>query len=162
MLAAGFGESLVGALHDALAADVDPGAGRHLPVHHQALAVELVEVLPRGPRRHEVRIRDEHARRIGMGTEDADGLPGLNQQRLVGFQALERRDDRVVALPVARGFADAAVDNKLVRALGNLRVEIVHQHAQRRLGEPALGAELAPARGAHDAGRVHGAMLAPS
>ena len=46
VLAPGLDEGLVGALHDALAADVDPRAGRHLAVHHQALAVELVEVLP--------------------------------------------------------------------------------------------------------------------
>ena len=36
MLAAHFGEGLVGALDDALGADVDPRAGGHLAVHHQA------------------------------------------------------------------------------------------------------------------------------
>jgi hypothetical protein len=35
MLAAGLDEGLVGALHDALRADIDPRAGRHLAVHHQ-------------------------------------------------------------------------------------------------------------------------------
>ena len=49
VLAAELDECLVGALHDALAADVDPGAGRHLAVHHQALAIELAEVLPVSP-----------------------------------------------------------------------------------------------------------------
>jgi hypothetical protein len=39
-------EGLVGALHDALAADIDPGAGGHLAVHHEAELIELVEVLP--------------------------------------------------------------------------------------------------------------------
>ena len=34
MAAPDLDEGLVGALHDALAADVDPGAGRHLAVHH--------------------------------------------------------------------------------------------------------------------------------
>ena len=109
-------EGLVGALHDALAADVDPGAGRHLAVHHQALAVELVEVLPGGPVRHEVGVGDQHARRVGVGAEHADRLAGLHQQRLV---ALERRrvvDDAVEALPVARGAADAAIDDELARA----------------------------------------------
>ena len=38
MLAAHLGEGLVGALHDALAADVDPAAGGHLAVHHEPLA----------------------------------------------------------------------------------------------------------------------------
>ena len=82
-----FGEGLVGALHDALAADVDPRARRHLAVHHQALAVELVEVLPRRPLRHEVRVGDQHARRVGVRLEHADRLARLDQQRLVVVRA---------------------------------------------------------------------------
>ena len=49
VLAPRFGERLVRPLHDSLTADVDPRAGRHLAEHHQALAVELVEVLPASP-----------------------------------------------------------------------------------------------------------------
>ena len=49
VLASELDEGLVGALHDALRADVDPRAGGHLAVHHQALAIELVEVLPGRP-----------------------------------------------------------------------------------------------------------------
>ncbi len=64
VLAAHLDEGLVGALHDALRADVDPGAGRHLAVHHQPLAIELVEVLPGRPVRHEVGVGDQHARRV--------------------------------------------------------------------------------------------------
>src|SRR5690606_35353561 len=56
VLSAHLHAGLVGALDDALRADVDPRAGRHLPVHHQTLAVELVEVLPAGPVRHQVGI----------------------------------------------------------------------------------------------------------
>ena len=67
MLAPGFGEGLVGSLHNALSSNVNPGPGRHLAVHHQALAVELVEMRPGRPMRHEVRVRDQHPRRIGMG-----------------------------------------------------------------------------------------------
>ena len=121
-------EGLVGALHDALAADVDPGARRHLPVHHQALAIELVEVLERGPVRHDVGVGDQHARRVGVRAEDADRLAGLHQQRLVGFQLAQRRDDAVEALPVARGAADAAVHHQLARLLRHLGVEVVHEH----------------------------------
>src|SRR5258708_6472460 len=36
MLAARLGEGLVGALHNPLASDVDPGTSRHLAVHHQS------------------------------------------------------------------------------------------------------------------------------
>ena len=116
VLAAHLDEGLVGALHDALAADVDPRAGRHLAVHHQALAIELVEVLPGRPVRHQVGVGDQHARRVGVGAEHADRLAGLHQQRLVVLELAQRRDDAVEALPVARGAADAAVDDELVRA----------------------------------------------
>ena len=160
MPAAHLDEGLVSALHDALAADIDPGAGRHLAVHHQALAIELVEMLPGRPVRHQIGIGDQHARRIRMGAEDADRLARLHEQRLVRLQPPQRRDDPVEGVPIARGAADAAVDHELPRMLGDLGVEIVHQHAQRRFGEPALGADLRPARGSHHAhvvetGRVH-------
>ncbi|MNE48768.1 hypothetical protein D3C80_1432530 [compost metagenome] len=39
VLATGFHEGFVGALHDALAADVDPAASGHLAVHGQAFGV---------------------------------------------------------------------------------------------------------------------------
>ena len=151
VLAAHLDERLVGALHDALRADIDPGAGGHLAVHHEPLAIELVEVLPGRPVRHEVGVGDQHARRVGVGAEHADRLAGLDQQRLVVLEPAQRRDDSVERLPVARRAADAAVDDELARALRDVGIEIVHQHAQRRLGEPALGAELRSARGADDA-----------
>ena len=90
--------------------------------------------------RHQVRVRDEHPRRVRMRREYAHGLTGLHQQGLVIVQALQRLDDTVIAVPVARGTADAAVYHELRGILGDVRVEIVHQHAQRRLGQPGAGA----------------------
>ena len=149
--AAHLDEGLVGALHDALRADIDPRARGHLAVHHQALAIELVEMVPGRPVRHEIRVGDQHPRRVGMGAEDADRLARLDEQRLVRLEPAKRRDDAVEGLPVARGAPDAAIDDELARPLGDVGIEIVHQHAQRRLGEPALRAELGSARGADDA-----------
>ena len=97
MLAAHFGEGLVGALDDALAADVDPRSGRHLAVHHQAQAIEFVELLPGRPFGDEVGVGEEHARRILVGAEHADRLARLDQQGLVFLQPLERLDDLVVS-----------------------------------------------------------------
>ena len=74
-----------------------------------------------------------------MGAEDADRLAGLHQQRFVGFEAAQRGDDAIETVPVARGAADAAIDHELARAFGDLGVEVVHEHAQRRFGQPALG-----------------------
>ena len=99
MLAAHFGEGLVGALDDALRADVDPAAGGHLAVHHQPLAIELVEHLPVRPFGHEVGVGDEHARRVLVGAEHADRLARLDEQGLVFLEPLERLDDLVEALP---------------------------------------------------------------
>ena len=56
-------ERLVRPLHDALGADVDPRAGRHLAVHRQPLGLEPPERVPVRPLGHEVRVRDQHARR---------------------------------------------------------------------------------------------------
>src|SRR5690606_11555478 len=130
-----------GTLHDALAADVDPAAGRHLAVHHQALAVEFVEVFPGRPVRHQVGVGDQHARRVGVGGEHAHRLARLHQQGLVVAQRAQRVEDRVVAGPVARGAADAAVDHQVLRAFGHVRVEVVLQHPERRLGEPAAAGQ---------------------
>ena len=158
-------ERLVGALHDALAADVDPRAGRHLAVHHQALAIELVEVRQRRPVRHDVGVGDQHARRVGVRAEHADRLARLHQQRLVAVELAQGCDDAVEALPVARGAADAAVDDELARLLGHFGIEVVHEHAQRRFGQPALGGD-APCRGGADAAGIvdagHAGLELPS
>ncbi len=84
------GEALVGPLHDALAADVDPGAGRHLPVHRQPERLEAAELVPGGPLGHQVRVGDQHARGPLVGAEHADRLARLDEQRLVVGQRPQR------------------------------------------------------------------------
>src|SRR5437879_1077232 len=96
-----------------------------------------------------------------MRFEDADRLPGLDQETLVKIQTPQGLDDAVETIPVARGLADAAVDHQVLRALRHLGVEVVHQHAQRRLGEPAARGDAAAARCAHHA-RCCGVHLVPS
>ena len=89
-----------------------------------------------------------------MGAEYADRLAGLDQQGLVVFQSAQRGDDGVETFPIARGAADAAIDDQLLRSLGDIGVQIVHQHAQRRLGQPAFGCALGAGGGADDAAIV--------
>src|SRR5262249_62127592 len=66
-------------------------------------------------------------------------------------------------LPVRRGAADAAIDDELMRLLRNFGIEVVHQHAQRRFGLPALGRKLRTARRSDQAGvvetRGHGGII---
>ena len=143
MAAPDLGEGLVGTLHDPLRADVDPRAGRHLAEHHQALAIKQIEMIERRPMRHQVGVGDQHARRIRMRAENADRLAGLHAQGLITLERGERGNDAVVARPIARRAADATIDHKLVRFLGDLGIEIVHEHTERRFGLPALGGELA-------------------
>ncbi len=89
-------------LDDALSADIDPGSGGHLPVHHQALGIELVELFPIRPMRHQIRIGDQHARRIGMGAKHADRLARLDEQGFVRFQPLQGADDDIEGGPIPR------------------------------------------------------------
>ena len=152
--AADFDEGLVGALNDPLAADIDPGPGGHLAVHHQPDLIERVEMVPVRPARHEVGIGDQHARSVLVGAEHAHRLAGLDQQRFIVAQGLQAVHDAVEGLPVAGGPADPAIDDQRFRLLRHLRVEVVHQHPQRRFGQPAFRAEGRSARAADLAGIV--------
>ena len=49
MLPAHFRECLVGALDDALGADVNPGTRRHLAIHGQTFLIQFVKGIPVGP-----------------------------------------------------------------------------------------------------------------
>ena len=81
------------------------------------------------------------------------GLPDWTSSVSSPSSAAELADDRVEGLPaIARGPAGAAVDDEVVGVLGDLRVEVVHEHPERRLLLPAAAAELAAARGADRAG----------
>jgi hypothetical protein len=116
-------------------------------------------MLPVGPMGHQIRVGDQHARRVLVGLEHADRLARLDQQGLVALQLGKHADQGVVAGPVARGPADAAVDHQLLRLLGDLGVQVVHQHAERRLGQPGPGGELRAARRADLARVVEAGIL---
>ena len=104
--------------------------------------------------RHEIGVGDQHPRRVGMRAEDADRLAGLHAAASRRLERPQRRDDAVEALPVARGAADAAIDHELAAASRRPRVEVVHQHAQRRFGQPALALSVGAVRRADGAGVI--------
>ena len=109
------GQRFVGALEDALAADVDPAAGGHLAVHGQPAILQVPEGFPGRPRRHQQRVGNQHPRRMLVRAEDADGLAGLHDQGLVVVELLQRRDDGVEGRPAPGGAARAAVHDQIVR-----------------------------------------------
>ena len=143
------GERLVRALDDALRADVDPAARRHLAEHGEPAVLEVAEVLPGGPRRDEKAVGDEHARCAGVRAEDADRLAGLNEQRFVALERRQRPDDGVERRPAARRASRSAVDDQILRPFGDVGIEIVHQHPERRFLRPAFAGERGAARGAN-------------
>ena len=150
----GFGhrhKGFVGALHNPLRADVNPRTSGHLAVHHQALLIQLVKVIPVGPVRHNVGVGNEHSGRFTVGLEHAYRLTGLDQQGFILLQPFEGGDDLVVAGPVPGCPADAAVDHQLLRVFGHFRVKVIHQHPQRCLHLPAASVQLTAPGGADGA-----------
>ncbi len=156
-------ERLVGALQDALRANVDPASGGHLAVHHQARFVQTVKFLPGGPVGHQIGIGENHARGELVRPQHGHRLAGLNQQGLVVFQTVQRFHNLVESLPVARRLAAPTVDHEVLRMFGHLRIEVVHQHALGGFLNPALGGALwATGRANHGGvglGGGHGAIV---
>ncbi len=148
-------ERLVGALQDALGADVDPGPGGHLPVHGQPGCLKPAELRPVRPVADQVRVGDEHAGRPLVGADHPDGLARLDQHGLVTAQLGQRPHHGVERGPRPRGPPGAAVDDEVIGPLGDLGVEVVHQHAQGGLGLPGPGGEGSAARGADGSGTFH-------
>jgi hypothetical protein len=139
------GEGFERALQDALGADVDPGPGGHLAVHHQAFGFEPAELGPGGPVAHQVGVGQQHARGPFVGAEHTHGLAGLDQEGLVLFHGFQGAGDGIERSPGPDGAAGAAVDHQIVRTLGNLGIQVVHQHPQRGFSLPGLGGELSAA-----------------
>ena len=63
---------------------------------------------------------------------------------MMQHQPAQCRDDAIVAIPVARRTTHAATHRQIARLLRYLGIELVHQDAQRRLGEPRLRRDLRP------------------
>ena len=103
-------------------------------------------MLPGRPLADEVRIRDQHSGRPLVGAHDADGLARLDQEGFVVSEPTQLADDGVERGPAARRAPGAAVHDESIRVLGDLRIEVVHEHPERRLLAPAATAQLGPSR----------------
>ena len=152
-------ERLVREAENALRADVEPPRRGHLPVHGQAGVLEPPERVLVRPGRHDHPRRDEDTRRVRVRREDGYRLPGLDDQRLVRAEALERRHDPGERLVAPRGTAAAAVDDQGARVLGDVWVEVVEEAAKRPLLLPAATPQLAPPRSAAEKTVEHGRIV---
>jgi hypothetical protein len=92
-----------------------------------------------------------------MRAEDGHRLAGLDQQGLVRFEPFERRQERFEAIPIAGRLAASAIDDQVVRVAGDLRIEVVLQHAIGGFDQPVLAGELRAARGSDNS--RHGQVL---
>ncbi len=135
------GQCFIRPLQNALGADVDPAAGRHLAVHGEPAIFEIAEMRPRRPGRNEQGIGDEHARRPRVRAEDGDGFPRLHHERLVVLEAEQRRDDGVERRPAARRAPGSAVDDEIIGTFGDFRIEVVHQHSERSFLRPSFAGD---------------------
>ena len=151
MLTTGFHEGLVGALHDALRANVDPAAGGHLSVHHQPGAVQLIEVRPGRPFGHQIRVGNQHTGCLGVGAKHANRLAALDQQGLVFLKLAQAVQDAVKAGPVAGCLANAAIHHQFIGVFGHLGVQVVLQHPVGGLNGPIGAGEGGATRGTHRA-----------
>jgi hypothetical protein len=77
----------------------------------------------------------------------AHRLARLHQQSFIILEVFQRRNDSVICLPTARRASRSAIHDKVLGALGNVRVEIVHEHAHGSFLLPAFAVDLIAARG---------------
>ena len=76
-----------------------------------------------------------------MGLENTHRFAALDQQRFVILKAFQGRNDGVIASPITRCFAGSAVNNQVVRLFSYIRIQVVHQHPQRRFLVPAFAVQ---------------------
>ena len=90
-----------------------------------SIILSLIQVTV-GPGGHQVGVGNKHAWGVFMGFKDTYWFTGLHQQCLGVFQAFERFNNLVVALPVTRSAANATVYHQVLGAFSHVRVEVVH------------------------------------
>ena len=91
----------------------------------------------------QIRVCDQNTRRIFVCLENTHGLARLDKQSFIVGKLLQRSNDRVIAIPIARCLAGSAIDHEIARTLAHFFVEIIHQHAHRGFLLPSLAGERA-------------------
>ena len=79
---------------------------------------------------YDIGIGHDNPGSLAVGRCNIDGFAGLNAEGLLIPQVLQGLDNLAVFLPVSSSFSPAAVDNQVLPVNGNLRMQIIPQHAQ--------------------------------
>jgi hypothetical protein len=87
-----------------------------------------------------------------MSFENPDRLAGLDQKRLIIVEGFQRGNYGFVTVPISGCFAGASVDDQILGTLGNLFIEIVHEHAHGSFLLPAFTGDGGTARRTERAG----------
>jgi hypothetical protein len=91
-----------------------------------------------------------------MGLEDPNRFAALDQQRLLVAERPQRGHDAIESAPVASGLPRASVDHEILGAFGDFGIEVVHQHSQGGLLNPATAGEGGSTSSPHGRMRGHG------
>src|SRR5215467_12069918 len=155
------GECLKRALDDALTSYVDPGPGGHLAVHCQAKTFQPVELVPVGPVADQIGVCNQNSGRVFVSAKDAYGFARLNKQSLAVFEITERLDDGMKRRPIASSSAGSSIYDQIFGFLRDVRIQVVHQHAEGGLLMPPLATEISASR-ASDVGHCAGSFAVAS
>src|SRR5262249_36797197 len=147
-------EGFIGALQNALAADILPGCSRHAGIDGQPHVIELASAVLAAPVADEITVCHDHKRGGRLPRKYTDRLARLHDEGLILPHCRERRHDAIKTLPVARRAGNRHIDHEIVRRFAIL--EIVLEHAQDRLLPPALTAKRRAAPGLHLLAAPHG------
>src|SRR5215471_19456456 len=103
----------------------------------------------------EIRVRDEDARGVIVRLEDSNGLSGLHEQSFVALEFLQCLDDRAVGFPTTRSAASSAINDEVFGALGDVLVQVVHEHAHGSFLLPSFAGDLVAAGSTNRSGSLN-------
>ena len=126
MLTSRLHKGFIGALHNALCSNINPGPGRHLTIHGQPLFIEFVKMVPCGPMGHQIGIGNQHARGVFVSFKHAHRFSRLHQKSLVLLERFEAVNDRIKILPAARRASNAAINHQFMGIFRHAGMKIVH------------------------------------
>ena len=132
-------ESDIGAVDDALRADVHPAAGGHLTVVDAAQRGQAMEIFRRVEHTDHQAVGDDCARRLRARREETERMPGADHQGLGVIHDLQVAFDQEVLHPVLADLARLTVCDQFVGVEGYVEVEVVVDHHLHglRLGDAA-------------------------